>query len=851
MAEAWKTVRVFISSTFRDMQAERDHLVRFVFPRLREELLKRRIHFVDVDLRWGVTEDQDAFDLCMQEIEQCHPRFLCMLGGRYGWMPPPERIDAGFVNRLVRGETGAGSLSPEDLGLFGEGVAGGRDLAGALYALDPSLGQYILREKPRDKAAVSRWDERCNRAVQVLQDAGYPGSLPSITASEVYHGALDRLSEPTFRYFYFRDPQVTDTIPSPDDSVYREEPGGYGASALANLKMRIRGTEGVVQVAPGQTGEAQAPVFTYPCRWAPATHRIVDLREFGDRVYDDLMDSVDAEFGVEPPEALGILEEENGVLEAFVEHRVEGYVLGSRRPIWDALWEHATGTGGNPYLLVVGDPGSGKSALLGRFYRELTGRQNQAPDKGALVVPHFVGVNSTDLRQMLWRLCSELAAGASLAREIPTDIDELRKILPEMLEEAAASRRVVLILDALNQLDASHGAMSMTWLPDRLPENARVILSTLPGPALDALGRRRAPPEDHPLHPLTEDDATAIIDQVLKRYRKTLGESQREVLLAKEETGSPLYLLTALEELRTLGIYEEITTRIRELPGRVRPLFNWILDRLENDEGFRDSSGQPIGREVVEEYCSYLALGRSGMAQAELAELVTPAAEGSGEPADALGNVAALRALLRPYLMLRGELLDFFHGQIREAVEERYLKEEDRRVELQKDIARYFEDRLDPDGDGSCSGDSIRGLSELPYHLTEAEEWDRVTGLLTNFSFLERKVAKVGIVETTDAEGDPDRTYTGVYLLQDDYDHALAKIPGQGGGTGARRPIILTPVDFGDGYVIRCPFCNALVPFQEEWLDQEMACPKEGCSGPWKVNPFKAVRPSWAEGTAE
>ena len=58
MTTTWKTVRVFISSTFRDMQAERDHLVRFVFPRLREQLLPRRIHLVDVDLRWGVTEEQ-------------------------------------------------------------------------------------------------------------------------------------------------------------------------------------------------------------------------------------------------------------------------------------------------------------------------------------------------------------------------------------------------------------------------------------------------------------------------------------------------------------------------------------------------------------------------------------------------------------------------------------------------------------------------------------------------------------------------------------------------------------------------------------------------------------------------
>jgi len=30
-----KTVRVFISSTFRDMHAERDHLVAVVFPELR------------------------------------------------------------------------------------------------------------------------------------------------------------------------------------------------------------------------------------------------------------------------------------------------------------------------------------------------------------------------------------------------------------------------------------------------------------------------------------------------------------------------------------------------------------------------------------------------------------------------------------------------------------------------------------------------------------------------------------------------------------------------------------------------------------------------------------------------
>jgi len=93
MARIWKTVRVFISSTFHDMpfdlaqgrHAKRDHLVRFVFPRLREQLLPRRIHLVDVDLRWGVTSEQDASEVCREIINECRPRFLCMLGGRYGW----------------------------------------------------------------------------------------------------------------------------------------------------------------------------------------------------------------------------------------------------------------------------------------------------------------------------------------------------------------------------------------------------------------------------------------------------------------------------------------------------------------------------------------------------------------------------------------------------------------------------------------------------------------------------------------------------------------------------------------------------------------------------------------------
>ena len=44
----WRSVRVFLSSTFRDMHAERDHLIKVTFPALRERLLPHRVELYDI-----------------------------------------------------------------------------------------------------------------------------------------------------------------------------------------------------------------------------------------------------------------------------------------------------------------------------------------------------------------------------------------------------------------------------------------------------------------------------------------------------------------------------------------------------------------------------------------------------------------------------------------------------------------------------------------------------------------------------------------------------------------------------------------------------------------------------------
>ena len=99
MNQTWKTVRVFISSTFRDMHAERDYLVKRVFPALRQRLEPHRINLVDIDLRWGITREQADNDqvlgLCLQQIDECRPFFVGLLGGRYGWVPSKFPVEVG------------------------------------------------------------------------------------------------------------------------------------------------------------------------------------------------------------------------------------------------------------------------------------------------------------------------------------------------------------------------------------------------------------------------------------------------------------------------------------------------------------------------------------------------------------------------------------------------------------------------------------------------------------------------------------------------------------------------------------------------------------------------------------
>lgn len=96
MSTRIRSIRIFLSSTFADMQVEREFLVKNIFPAIQKIAKQRYVDFSIVDLRWGITEEEahtgKVIEVCLDEIQNTHPFFIGLLGDRYGWCPNEKDI---------------------------------------------------------------------------------------------------------------------------------------------------------------------------------------------------------------------------------------------------------------------------------------------------------------------------------------------------------------------------------------------------------------------------------------------------------------------------------------------------------------------------------------------------------------------------------------------------------------------------------------------------------------------------------------------------------------------------------------------------------------------------------------
>ena len=98
MNTTWKRFNIFISSTFKDMDFERDIIKFRVIPALNIKYRPRHVALQAIDLRLGVntakmSEEESArkvLTVCADNIDSARPFFIGLIGARYGWVPPFE-----------------------------------------------------------------------------------------------------------------------------------------------------------------------------------------------------------------------------------------------------------------------------------------------------------------------------------------------------------------------------------------------------------------------------------------------------------------------------------------------------------------------------------------------------------------------------------------------------------------------------------------------------------------------------------------------------------------------------------------------------------------------------------------
>lgn len=207
------------------------------------------------------------------------------------------------------------------------------------------------------------------------------------------------------------------------------------------------------------------------------------LEAFGQQVLEDLWQAVEAELG-RPVRVLDAHEQERAYHEWFVLDRARLFL--GRTEIMERIRTYLDEPGSSHPLVVTGPAGCGKSAILAqcvRVHHELSPK--------LVVVPHFIGVSpgSDRLQATLRALWEELRRKCRCEEEVPEDPQHLRQGFKDFLRKVAERNCVVLVLDALNQLDPLDRSQELGWLPLDLPEGLKIVVSAPLVPAWSGCGR--------------------------------------------------------------------------------------------------------------------------------------------------------------------------------------------------------------------------------------------------------------------------------------------------------------------------------------------------------------------------
>lgn len=784
----WENVYIFISSTFNDMHAERDYLVKNVFPNLSEWCEARKLRLIDIDLRWGIsevdaTQNKRVIQVCLDRIDECRPFFLCFLGQRRGWIPSDTDVNDETKRRFPKltNETnernpylGNNSVTEMEIlhalidplhnGTFFDKDGMPHDGSAVEHAFfflrDPKylkelreeLSYYIYTDKSEQNPAVAEqmlthWREtevpNTGRPIHYYTAELNPNeSTPEIALPLMVPTTAPQNSEVwtnAFKRWQKRWAKAGVTVNSNGEitsndlekaKAYNQE---FITGRLGNFYCdRQELTEIKKRWADvGITVDVNDKITGDDLEKAKTCNQKLTVK-LEDIIIAELKGAIAKRF----PSHMTIeeqtsLQKELDQQAQFLRIAGEGFI--ERSGDFDMLNEYIGNVENRPFA-VTAYAGMGKTSLLACWI------DKYRPRSGESLHYRFIGASddSVSIEQLVRSLLNELKTMGKVKSEIPVNSTDMMNNLAKLLGEAGQFEKTIIVIDALNQLES--GMKDLYWIPRSLPERVKLVLSFKRGN--DETEKYYHQQEKNgnmilynvkPFNNL--DDRKALVMAYLEQYFKELDNPRIQSLIGSDGAENPLFLKTVLSELRVFGVHNDLSEVIRTRFGNTPvSAFNAILDRMEHDPTY--GAIQP--KETLPHIFGWIAHSRYGMSVDELSDLLVreKLTKNKTEAEDA---VYLIFRQLRVFLAKRDGRVDFFYDSFKFAATERYtIGHEYARSaqEWHQSLAEYFE---------TLPLENRHRLKEQAWQYAKAEMSSRYIDLFNNADFIWKRIEQFDI----------------------------------------------------------------------------------------------------------
>ena len=363
-----------------------------------------------------------------------------------------------------------------------------------------------------------------------------------------------------------------------------------------------------------------------------------------------------------------------------------------------------------------------------------------------MTIVRFLGttVNSREITQTLSTICQQLSFALDQgSSHIPKTFKEAQNTFFKMLETFPSDKNLVILLDAVHNVNDDNNGKSLQWIPKQLKENVKLVISTLPETngilrELQALVEG----EQHfvEVHPLVPAECFGVLQGMLESRGKRLSsEQQRVVQRAFQTCGLPLYIRLLYRDAKEWKSYSDINPN--SIPRSVKEYINSMFDKLEHS----------FGKVLVSHSMAYLTASVTGLSDLEMEDILSL----DNEVLDEIyGNkrVPVYRVPTVSWLALKNSISDFLmrrecegvtayswnHSQFVEITKDRYLQDKAKQVYIHSILADYFHgtwhgqekpyDRPVSPGDNRTTDRSVgtdRLVPSQPHTFTTAAQDDK------------------------------------------------------------------------------------------------------------------------------